>query len=163
MCPLCTYMSKSGKVLKTHTIHDNFHNKTGRQQQFTTEVTLIGTHIVSKFQPNQTIIAKVINNFGHSNFFQDHFLSRPLCNKLHQIKPYSTFLSRPSIFVHFPFKTISFSLILAQWHQDSSYSNHPCLTGLQMTSRQHSRNGRVISHSHWKPPTFPQKDDMPAS
>ena len=67
-------MSKSGKVLKTHIIHDNSHNKAGRQQRFTPEVTLIGTHIVS----NPTIIVKVINNFVHSNFFQDHFLSRPL-------------------------------------------------------------------------------------
>ena len=66
-------MSKSGKVLKTHTIHDNSHNMAGRQQQFTPEVTLIGTHIVSKFQPNPTTIAKVINNFVHGNFFQDHF------------------------------------------------------------------------------------------
>ena len=77
-------MSKSGKVLKTHTIHDNSHNKAGRQQQFTPEVTLIDTHIVSKFQPNPTIIAKVVDNFVHGNFFQDHFLSRPLDSKLHQ-------------------------------------------------------------------------------
>ena len=77
-------MSKSGKVLKTHIIHDNSHNKTGGQQQFTPEVTLIGTHTVSKFQPNPPIIDKVIDNFVHSNFFQDHFLSRPLCSKLGQ-------------------------------------------------------------------------------
>ena len=142
---------------KKHTIHNNSHHKAGRQQQLTPEVTLICTHIVSKFQPNPTIIAKVINNLVHRNFFQDHCLVS--CIK---IKPYSTFLSRPSIFVYFPFKTITFSLILVQWHRDSSYSNHPCLTGLQMTSRQHSMNGRVISHSCLKPPTFPQKDGMPA-
>ena len=77
-------MSKSGKVLKTHIICDNSHNKAGEQQQFTPEVTLIGTHIVSKFQPNPTNMAKVIDNFVHSNFFQDHFLSRPLCSKMGQ-------------------------------------------------------------------------------
>ena len=150
-------MSKSGKVLKTHIICDNSHNKAGRQQQFTPEVTLIGTQIVSKFQPNPTIIAKVTNNFVHGNFFQDHCGVN--CIK---IKPYDTFLSRPSIFVYFPFKTITFGLIPAQWHRNNSYSNHPCFTCLQMTSRQHSRNGRVISHSCWKPPTFPKKDGMPA-
>ena len=77
-------MSKSGKVLKTHIIHNNSHNKAVRQSQFTPEVTLIGTHIMSKFQPNPTITAKVINNFIHGNFFQDHFLLRPLCAKLYQ-------------------------------------------------------------------------------
>ena len=77
-------MSKSGKVLKTHIIRNNYHNKAGRQQQFTPEVTVIGTHIVSTFQPNPTIIAKVIDNFVHGNFFQDHLLSRPLCAKLYQ-------------------------------------------------------------------------------
>ena len=77
-------MSKSGKVLKTHIIHDNSHNKAGRQQQSAPEVTLIGTHIVSKFQPNPTIIAKVNDNFVHGNFFQDHSLSRPLCAKLYR-------------------------------------------------------------------------------
>ena len=151
-------MSKSGKVLKTHKTCGNSYNKAGRQQQFTLEVTLIGTHIMSKFWSKPTIIAKVINNFVHSSFFQDHCLVN--CIK---IKPYATFLSRPSIFIYFPFKTITFSLILAQWHWDSSYSNHPCLIGLQMTSIQCSRNGRVISHSHWKSPTFPKKDGMPAS
>ena len=60
------------------------------------EVTLIGTHIVSKFQPNPTIIAKVIDNFVHSNFFQDHCVVN--CIK---IQPYGTFLSRPSIFAYF--------------------------------------------------------------
>ena len=77
-------MSKSGKLLKTHTILDNFYNKGGRQLQFTPEVTLIGAHIVSKLQPNPPIISKVIDNLVHGNFFQDHFLSRPLCCKLYQ-------------------------------------------------------------------------------
>ena len=66
-------MSKSGKVLKTHKTHNNSHNKDGKQLQFTPEVTLIGAHIVSKFQPNPTIIAEVIATFVHSNFFQDTF------------------------------------------------------------------------------------------
>ena len=77
-------MSKSGKVLKQHKIHNNSHNKADRQLQFTSEVTLIGTHIVSKLQPIPTIIAKIIANFVHSNFFQDHFLSRPLHGKVYQ-------------------------------------------------------------------------------
>ena len=127
-------MSKFGGVLKTHTIHNNSHNKAGRQLQFTSEVTLIGTHIVSKFQPNPTIIAKVIEHFVHSSFFQDHFHSRPLY----------------------------FSLFPAQW-QDSSYSNHPHSTGPLRTSRQHSRSGRVTSPLHWKRPIFPKTDGMPAS
>ena len=166
--------------------HDNSHNKAGRQLQFISEVTLIGAHIMSKLQPNPTIIARVIANFVHSNIFQDHFLSRPLCAKLYQNSAIWQFLSRPSIWSTFrsyftffqnhcpnftpfktifgtSFKTITFSLILGQWWQDSSYSNHPSLTGTQTTNRQHSRNGRVIWHSHWKPPTFPKKDGMPAS
>ena len=46
------------------------------------EVTLIGTHIVSKFQPYTPIINKVIAKTVHSKFFQDHFLSRPFCFNL---------------------------------------------------------------------------------
>ena len=107
-------MSKSGKVLKTHTILNNSHNKSSRQLQFTSEVTLIGAHIVSKLQPIPPIIYKVINNFVHGNFFQDHFLSRPLCCKLYQ----------NSAILGTSFKTIAFSLILVQWQQDSSSSNH---------------------------------------
>ena len=156
--PTVHLYEQSWQSVKNKHICDNSHNKAGGQQQFTPEVTLIGTHIVSKFQSNLTIIAKVIDSFVHGNFFQDHCVANWI-----KIKPYSTFLSRPSIFVYFSFKTITFSLILAQWHWDSSYSNHPCLTGLQMTSRQHSRNGRAISHSCWKPLTSPQKDGMPAS
>ena len=104
--PLCTHMSKSGKVLKTHTICNNSHNKADRQEQFTPEMTLIGIHIVSKFQPNPSIIAKVIDTFVYSNFFQDHCVV--ICIK---IKPYSnffqdhpllsTFLSRPLHLVYF--------------------------------------------------------------
>ena len=154
--------------------------------QFTPEVTLIGAHILPKLQQNPTIIARIITNFVHSNIFQDHFLSRPLCAKLYPNSAIWQFLSRPSIQStfrsyfnfcqdHYPnftpfktifgtsFKIITFSLILAQWQQDSSYSNHPSLTGTQTSSRQHSRNSRVISHLRWKPPTFPKKDGMPAS
>ena len=174
-------MSKSGNVLKTHKTCDNSHNKDGRQLQFTPEVTLISAHIVSKLQPNQTIIAKVIDNFVHHNFFQDHCVVN--CTK---IKPYGELLSRPSIWSTFrsyfyffqdhcpnftpfktifgtSFKTITFSLFLAQWQQVSSCSNHLSLTGTQKSSRQHSRNGRDISHSHWKHPTSCRKDGMPAS
>ena len=70
-------------MLKTHTIHNNSHNKAAKQLQFISEVTLIGTHIVSKFQPNPTIIAKVIDHFVHGSFFQDHLYSIPLSGKLH--------------------------------------------------------------------------------
>ena len=83
LCLLCTHVSKFGRVLKTHSHCDNSHNRVGRQLQFTSEVTLIGTHIVSKFQPNPTIIAKVIHHFVHSSFFQDHLHPIPLCGKLH--------------------------------------------------------------------------------
>ena len=55
------------------------------------------------------------------------------------------------------FKTITFSLFLAQWWQVSSCSNHLSLTGTQKISRHHSRNGRDISHLCWKHPTFPQE------
>ena len=96
MCPLCICVSKSGKVLKTHTIHDNSHNKAGRQLQFTSEVTLIGIHTVSKFQPNPTIIVKVIDSFVHSSFFQDHCVAN--CIK---IKSYENFFQDHCILVYF--------------------------------------------------------------
>ena len=83
LCLLCTHVSKFGRVLKTHSNHDNSNNKIGRQFKFISEVTLIGPHIVSKFQPNPTIIAKVIHHFVHSSFFQDHPHTIPLCVKLH--------------------------------------------------------------------------------
>ena len=146
LCPLCTHVSNSGRVLKTHTIHNNSHNKVGRQLQFISVVTLIGIHIVPKFQPNPPIITKVINNFVHGNFFQDHCAAN--CIKIKSYK----FLSRP----------LNFSLFPAQW-QDSSYSKCPHSTGPQRTSRQHLRSGRVTSPSHWKHPIFPKKDGMPAS
>ena len=60
------------RVLKTHSNCDNSNNTIGRQLKFTSEVTLIGPHIVSKFQPNPTIFGKVIHHFVHGSFFQDH-------------------------------------------------------------------------------------------
>ena len=63
LCLLCTRVSKSDRVLKTHSNHDNSNNKIGRQFTLTSEVTLIGPHIVSKLQPNPTIIDKVIHHF----------------------------------------------------------------------------------------------------
>ena len=83
LCLLCTRVSKFGRVLKTHSNCDNSNNKIGRQFKFTSEVTLIRPHIVSKFQPNPTIIAKVIHHFVHGSFFQDHPHTIPLCSKLH--------------------------------------------------------------------------------
>ena len=92
LCLLCTHMSKSDRVLKTHSNRDNSNNKIGRQFKFTSEVTPTGPHIVSKLQPNPTIFGKVIHHFctwqllsrpspvgttmGHCikiQFFQDHF------------------------------------------------------------------------------------------
>ena len=136
-CAHCAPIRANPAVLKTHKTCNNFHNQDGRQLQFTPEVTLIGAHIVSKLQTNPTIIAKVIDNFVHSNFFQDHFLSIPLCCKLYQNQAIWQFLSRPSIWSPFrsyfyffqdhcpnftpfktifgtSFKTITLSLILAQ-------------------------------------------------
>ena len=81
--PIVHLYEQIWQSVKNTQICDNFHNKAGRQLQFTPEVTLIGTHIVSKLQPNPTIIAQVINTFVHGNSFQDHFLSRPLCAKLY--------------------------------------------------------------------------------
>ena len=83
LCLLCTRMSKFGRVLKTHSNRDNSNNKIGRQFKFTPEVALIRPHIVSKLQPNPTIIAKVIHHFVHGSFFQDHPHRVPLCVKLH--------------------------------------------------------------------------------
>ena len=145
--PIVPHVSKSGRVLKTHTIHNNSHNKAGRQLQFTTEVTLIDIHIVSKFQLDLTIITQVIDNFVHSNFFQDHCVVN--CIK---IKPHKNSFQDHCIIGLFP----------AQW-QDSSYSNCPHSTGPQRTSRQHFRSGRVTSPSHWKCPISPKTDGMPAS
>ena len=79
----CVYcaprMSKSDRVLKTHSNCDNSNNNSGRLFKFTSEVTLIGLHIVSKFQPNPSIFGKVIHHFVHSSFFQDHPHRVPLC------------------------------------------------------------------------------------
>ena len=83
LCLLCTCVSKFDRVLKTHSNHDNSNNKIARQFKFTSEVTLIGPRIVSKFQPNPTIIGKVIHHFVHSSFFQDHSHRISLCVKLH--------------------------------------------------------------------------------
>ena len=105
---------------------------------------------MSQFQPNPTIIAKVIDHFVNSNF-QDHFHSGPLCGKLHLNYFIWEFLSRP----------LHFSLFPAQW-QDSSYSNRSHSTGPLRTSRWHFRSGRVMSPLHWKHPIFPKKDGMPA-
>ena len=83
LCLLCIHVSKFGRVLKTHSNCDNSHNNIARQLQFTSDVILIGPHIVSKFQANLAIIAKVIHHFIHSSFFQDDPHSIPLCGKLH--------------------------------------------------------------------------------
>ena len=79
LCLLCTHMSKFDRVLKTHSNRDNSNNNIGRLFKFTSEVTLIGPHIVSKFQPNPSIFGKVIHHFVHGSFFQDHPHRVPLC------------------------------------------------------------------------------------
>ena len=129
-------MSKSGKVLQTHKTHDNFPNKDGRQLQFTPEVTLIGAHIVSKLQPNLPIISKVIDNLVHSNFFQDHFLSRPLYTatsfktisfqdhcvvNLVKIKPYSSSFQDHPFGPHLGHISISFKTIVPILHLSRPY------------------------------------------
>ena len=142
LCLLCTRMSKSDRVLKTHSNHDNSNNKIGRLFKFTSEVTLIGPHIVSKFQPNPTIFGKVIHHFVHSSFFQDHPHRVPLCVNCIKIHPYE-FLSRPFGFFQDHFL---FSIFTAQW-QDSSFSSCPHSTGPPRTSRWPSRSGRATSPS----------------
>ena len=115
-CPLCTHMSKSGKVLKTCKTCNNFHNKNSRQLQSTQEVTLIGAHIVSKLQLNPTIIAKVIDNFVHGNFFQDHCIVN--CTK---IKPYGSSFQDHPFGLHVGHTSISFKTIVLILHLSRPY------------------------------------------
>ena len=115
-------MSKSGKVFKTHTILNNFHNKGGRQLQFTPEVTLIGAHIVSKFQPNPPIISKVIHTLLYmaTSFktisFQDHCVVN--CIK---IKLYGSFFQDHSFGAHLGHISISFKTIVPNLHLSRPY------------------------------------------
>ena len=143
-------MSKSGRVLKTHTICDNSHNKAGRQLQFTSEVTLIGIHIVSKFQPNPTIIAKVINNFVHSNFFQDFFQDHCVANCI-EIKSYENFFQDHCILVYF---------------QHNGRTAYIPTTHIPLALRgpADSISGVAESHHpHIGSIQYPPKDGMPAS
>ena len=73
--PLWSPMSKIGRVSKTHKKQGNFCNRGVSWLQLIPEVTLVGTHIVSKFQLCTPIISKVIANSVHSNSFQDHLIS----------------------------------------------------------------------------------------
>ena len=72
-------MSKFDRVLKTHSNRNNSKDNSGRLFKFPPEVTPIGPHIVSKFQPNPSIFGKVIHHFVHGSFFQDHPHRVPLC------------------------------------------------------------------------------------
>ena len=79
------------------------------------EVNLIGIHIVSKFQPNPTIITKFINNFCTRQLLSRPFPFKTIVQQnCIKIKSYRNSLSRP----------LHFSLFPAQW-QDSSSSNWP--------------------------------------
>ena len=128
-------------MLKTHTICDNSLNKAGRQLQFTSEVTLIGIHIVSKFQPNPTIITKVIDNFVHGNFFQDHCVAN--CIK---IKSYDNFFQDHCILVYFQHNgrtahipTTHIPLAFrgpADSIQGVAESRHPCIGSIQYPPRK---------------------------
>ena len=135
-------MSKSGKVLKIHTICDNSHNKAGRQLQFTSEVILIGIHIVSKFQPNPSIITKVIDNFVHGNFFQDHCVANNI-----KIKSYNNFFQDHCILVYFQHNgirtahipTAHIPLVLrgpADSIQGMAESHHTCIGSVQHPPRK---------------------------
>ena len=72
LCLLCTCMSKFDRVLKTHSNHNNSNNNSGRLFKFTSEVTLVGPHIVSK-------VATQSINFWQSYppFCTRQLLSRP--------------------------------------------------------------------------------------
>ena len=109
-----------------NTIHDNSHNKDGRQLQFTPEVTFIGIHIVSKFQPNPSIIANVIDNFVHGNFFQDHCVVN--CIK---IKSYS------NSFQDHPFLSFSFQdhCILVYFQHNGIRTAHISTTQVSLALR----------------------------
>ena len=56
----------------------------GSLLKLTPEMTTIGAHIVSKFQPCTLIISEVIAKSVPSNSFQDHLISRPLYFNLGQ-------------------------------------------------------------------------------
>ena len=100
-CAYCAPVWANLTVLKTHSKRDNSNNTIGRQFKFTSEVTLLGPHIVSNVQPNPTIIGKVIHHFVHGSFFQDHPRQVPPCviasKSTHTSIPFKTILvlSRP--------------------------------------------------------------------
>ena len=141
--PLWPSMGKFGWVSKTHKKHGNFHNRGGSLLKLTSEVTTIGAHIVSKFQPCTPVISEVIAKSVLSNSFQDHLISRPLylnilsgTAPLYMFGPYfnpcqdlSSQFSIKTGYLAIYFKTLAFSLFAAQWLQDSSTSNHQSLIG----------------------------------
>ena len=93
-------MSKSGKVLKTHIIHDNSHNKAGRQQQFTPEGDPYRhpycVKISAKIQPLLPKLSTIL--YTATSFKTIHFLSTFLSKPLHLVNFSSTMASGQLIF-----------------------------------------------------------------
>ena len=146
----------------------NFHNRGGSLLKLTSEVTTISAHIVSKFQPCTLVLAKLLQKLYLVASFQDsshfkttvhQFVSKLAiwCILLGAVSPsvhvwaifdipFKTLVPIQHQINHLaPFKTLGFSLFAAQWLQDSSYSNHQCLTGIPKTSNVHLMSGRVKS------------------
>ena len=148
---MCTHVSKFGKVLKTHTIRNNSHNKAGRQLQFTSEVTLIGAHIVSKFQPNPTIIVQVIDHF-----VQRQLLSRP--------SPFNTIVWQ--IALKLTHMSISFKTIVLVYFQHNGRTAHIPTAHIPLALRGPTDSLLGVEESHHpcvgSVPISPKRDGMPA-
>ena len=69
-------MSKFGLVSKTHIKHGNFHNRGGSPLKLTSDMTTIGSHIISKFQLCIFNINEVITNSVLIRFIQDHLRNK---------------------------------------------------------------------------------------
>ena len=85
-------------------------------------------------------------NISHMAYFFRY--SQPICIYLGHIQhsfqdPCPSSASKRLLTI--PFKTLAFILFAGQWLQDSSYSNHQCLTGMLKTSNVHLKSGRVKS------------------
>ena len=134
--PLWLPMSEFGWVSKTHKKHGNFHNTGSNLLKLTPEVTTIGAHFVSKFQPYTPILAKLLQKVYPVTPFKtiwpqfrsklaiQHILSGKA--PLYMFGPYLKFLSRHLSQIQHQNRLFSnsfqdpcFSLFAAQWLQDS--------------------------------------------
>ena len=150
---MSTRAGTSGKVFNKHINRDNSGNNIGRQVQSTSEVTHIGPHIAFKLQPNPTVIDQVIHHPVHCKAIsririQIQSSIRPHCELFHiQIHSDQTielvYLQHNGRTAHLPTAHIPLAL--------------------PRTSRRHLKSGKVMSPLHWKCPTFPKTDGMPAS